>query len=96
MADATARKTTAAEVMSALKPLDERWIKWGAELAKKPGPVEKHIERVPPIEHDEDDYSGEREWCDTCGNLGTLPCLCGGDLCVCLNYGEIPCPDCGY
>lgn len=38
--------------------------------------------------------SDEDEWCDTCQNLGIVDCHCGGDLCVCLNYGEKPCPDC--
>ncbi len=34
-------------------------------------------------------------WCDECHNLGTVECLCGGDLCVCTNHGEQPCPKCG-
>lgn len=29
-----------------------------------------------------------------CGGLGFYDCLCGGDLCVCENYGEIECPGC--
>ncbi|ACL58999.1 hypothetical protein [Methylobacterium nodulans] len=33
-------------------------------------------------------------WCDECQNLGTTECLCGGDLCVCDAYGELPCPKC--
>lgn len=33
-------------------------------------------------------------WCDTCQNLGEIDCECGGDLCICLNYGSMPCPDC--
>jgi len=37
----------------------------------------------------------ENEWCETCGNLGSIICRCGGDICVCANYGEYPCPDCG-
>jgi hypothetical protein len=24
-----------------------------------------------------------------------VPCHCGGDLCVCENYGYAPCPVCG-
>ncbi len=44
--------------------------------------------------YDYDDYDDEEEYCDTCGNLGEVNCYCGGDLCVCLNYGSIPCPDC--
>lgn len=34
-------------------------------------------------------------WCDECHNLGTVECHCGGDNCVCTNYGEEPCPKCG-
>lgn len=33
-------------------------------------------------------------WCDECHNLGTVECYCGGDICVCMNYGEEPCPRC--
>ena len=46
---------------------------------------------------DGDDFGEfeERGWCDTCGNTGSLNCFCGGDLCVCENNGEYPCPDCG-
>ena len=39
----------------------------------------------------DDDVDG---YCFTCNNLGTIPCECGGDLCVCMNNGEMPCPDC--
>lgn len=51
--------------------------------------VLQHI--VPDYDPDFDD---DDEWCDTCQGLGSVDCLCGGDLCVCLNYGERPCPDC--
>lgn len=37
----------------------------------------------------------ERGYCDTCCNTGYLNCFCGGDICVCENHGEYPCPDCG-
>lgn len=33
----------------------------------------------------------------TCGGSGALRCRCGGDLCVCGNFGEAECfgcPDC--
>ncbi len=49
--------------------------------------------------------SGERYWHSasdldrTCGGLGTLNCYCGGDNCVCGNFGEAPCygcADCGH
>lgn len=43
-----------------------------------------------------DDDDGAPEWCETCNNMGTIDCHCGGDLCVCFNYGEMPCPDCGH
>lgn len=47
---------------------------------------------------DGSEYDGER-YCFTCNNLGTVHCECGGDICVCLEYGmsggEMPCPDCG-
>ena len=33
-------------------------------------------------------------WCDTCQNTGWVDCLCGGDLCICMNFGEYPCPSC--
>jgi hypothetical protein len=33
-------------------------------------------------------------WCDHCHNTGELDCHCGGDLCVCDNYGTYPCPHC--
>ncbi len=46
-------------------------------------------------ELDNDEMGYDREWCDRCGNLGVIICHCGGDLCVCENQGEYPCPDCG-
>jgi hypothetical protein len=33
-------------------------------------------------------------YCERCYNTGELDCYCGGDLCVCENYGTFPCPDC--
>lgn len=36
----------------------------------------------------------EDEYCETCYGTGTVGCHCGGDLCVCGNYGEMPCPSC--
>jgi hypothetical protein len=32
--------------------------------------------------------------CPRCMGLGSIDCHCGGDLCVCENYGERPCPTC--
>ncbi len=34
-------------------------------------------------------------WCDACHNTGTVDNRCGGDLCICENYGETDCPKCG-
>lgn len=34
-------------------------------------------------------------YCDHCNNTGMIDCHCGGDLCVCENQGEEPCPYCG-
>jgi len=33
-------------------------------------------------------------YCSECNNTGWLDCYCGGDLCVCENNGEYPCPYC--
>ncbi|WP_188853724.1 hypothetical protein [Aureimonas glaciei] len=33
-------------------------------------------------------------FCDTCQNIGSIDCHCGGDLCVC-GEPEIDCPSCG-
>ena len=33
-------------------------------------------------------------YCSECCNTGWLDCYCGGDLCVCDNNGEYPCPHC--
>lgn len=37
----------------------------------------------------------EGGYCFECNNTGTVNCECGGDLCVCMNNGEMPCPVCG-
>ena len=34
-------------------------------------------------------------WCEYCGGSGEVECYCGGDFCVCDNYGVTECPDCG-
>lgn len=39
---------------------------------------------------DEDDEA----YCYDCHNTGCVDCQCGGDLCVCMNQGEQPCPHC--
>lgn len=33
--------------------------------------------------------------CPHCGGIGSVPCHCGGDLCICDNDGERPCYVCG-
>jgi hypothetical protein len=38
--------------------------------------------------------SSADQWCEHCHNTGSLDCHCGGDLCVCQNNGEYPCPSC--
>jgi hypothetical protein len=44
---------------------------------------------------DPNDFEYEdREWCNACSNQGYIICHCGGDLCVCENQGEYPCPAC--
>ena len=40
---------------------------------------------------DEDDNS---ILCPRCDGAGIVSCYCGGDLCVCDNYGEKDCPLC--
>ena len=41
------------------------------------------------------DETEEEPWCETCSGMGEVNCYCGGDLCICENYGSAPCPDCG-
>lgn len=41
--------------------------------------------------HDCDDQS---VMCPKCSGDGTVICHCGGDLCVCENFGDAPCPLC--
>lgn len=44
---------------------------------------------------DGDDYLYEDDCtCPRCSGSGWIDCYCGGDLCVCDNYGEKPCPLC--
>lgn len=48
-----------------------------------------------PLDDDDDSYDGDDdEYCFTCNNLGRIECECGGDLCICTEGPEIPCPDC--
>lgn len=41
-----------------------------------------------------DEY-GDDVPCPKCDGWGHIDCYCGGDLCVCDNYGERYCPVCG-
>lgn len=43
-------------------------------------------------EYDFDDY--DLPPCPKCNGDGTVDCYCGGDLCVCTNYGEKLCGLC--
>lgn len=42
------------------------------------------------MDYDDEDY----EQCSFCDGDGCVNCYCGGDLCVCENYGERVCPKC--
>lgn len=44
-------------------------------------------------EYDDFDYE-DGPSCPRCSGFGTVDCRCGGDLCVCTNYGERDCPLC--
>jgi hypothetical protein len=48
----------------------------------------------PAMPDDLDDLHDEPDYCDNCNNTGYVDCHCGGDLCVCENYGEFECPKC--
>ncbi len=30
----------------------------------------------------------------SCGGIGSVECICGGDFCVCHFHGEVECPGC--
>jgi hypothetical protein len=42
----------------------------------------------------EDDMPAGHVMCPRCDGHRTVDCHCGGDLCVCENYGEMDCPMC--
>jgi len=44
---------------------------------------------------DEDRCPAGHTLCPRCDGQQTVSCHCGGDLCVCDNYGERECPLCG-
>lgn len=50
-------------------------------------------------EGSDDDEFEHDQWgeplCEFCEGWGYTDCFCGGDLCVCLEGPEIPCPRCG-
>ena len=41
-----------------------------------------------------EDFDEDFCQCPHCSGFGTVDCHCGGDLCVCDNYGERDCPLC--
>jgi len=41
-----------------------------------------------------DDFDEDFCQCPLCSGWGEVNCHCGGDLCVCENYGAAPCPLC--
>lgn len=41
-----------------------------------------------------EDFDDEFCQCPRCSGWGFVDCHCGGDLCVCENYGERDCPLC--
>lgn len=41
-----------------------------------------------------EDFDEDYRLCPRCSGFGTIDCHCGGDLCVCENYGERDCPLC--
>jgi len=43
---------------------------------------------------DGEDFDTDFAPCPRCSGWGHIDCHCGGDLCVCDNYGERDCPLC--
>ncbi len=41
-----------------------------------------------------EDFDEDFCQCPRCSGWGEINCHCGGDLCVCTNYGNEPCPLC--
>lgn len=41
-----------------------------------------------------EDFDVDYCQCPRCSGWGFIDCHCGGDLCVCENYGETDCPLC--
>jgi len=52
------------------------------------------VEPFPDEVEDLRDDNDDEPYCESCGNMGSINCYCGGDLCVCENNGEMPCPAC--
>lgn len=80
------------------EPIRHCWITGGRHIDNRdvnpPEPTGPAPANFPEDEID-DDGGDERPYCCCCNNTGTVDCLCGGDFCVCDNYGEKPCPKCG-
>jgi hypothetical protein len=49
---------------------------------------------TPPLHPKGRPQMSRREYCEHCCNTGWLDCHCGGDLCICENNGDYPCPHC--
>lgn len=47
-----------------------------------------------PVEEYDDFNEYDMPQCPHCMGSGEVPCHCGGDLCICENYGDAPCPVC--
>lgn len=61
------------------------------DVKRKPLTVAPEPEPYDPS----NDYDDDEEPCKYCDGWGYKNCFCGGDLCVCHYYGEIPCFHCG-
>lgn len=46
------------------------------------------------MEDFDEDFDEDFCQCPRCSGWGFIDCHCGGDLCVCDNYGERDCPLC--
>lgn len=72
--------------MSAREPFHAGVCECGREAGKC---VKGDLDRCPAWDDDPEMVS-----CPRCQGGGFVDCHCGGDLCICDNYGEKPCPVC--
>jgi hypothetical protein len=61
-------------------------------LLSRLSPKPEHVNGAPG---DDDEFDQDGPTCTRCDGYGYVDCHCGGDLCVCENYGEKICPKCG-